>query len=235
MRAWGGVLLGSLLWLTGCAQVPDSPGGGDLPAETAAEETVNSTGDAATGAGISSGQGVVDVEGGYTQEEQLAELEAVVEVMREHFGEDVATIDGEPWTVERHDAEVAPRPEGSGTYRHKINFDVPDRDLEQMYATAEEIAEELGLSENLNNSNGVTQYDKIFYGAGREQERTFVIASTTSGDGYRASYGTRRSDHETIQEASERVRGKNREERDDEFGPDNPRQLEDIEGYEDNG
>lgn len=42
------------------------------------------------------GDGVINVDGGFTQQEQLDEMEAVVEIMREHFGEDVATIEGEP-------------------------------------------------------------------------------------------------------------------------------------------
>ena len=183
-----------------------------------------------------SGGGVIDVEGGYTQQEQMAELETGVEVMREHFGEEVATIGDEPWTAERHNAEVTPRPRGDDVYRHRVGFNVPaDADLEETYAAAEEIAEELGLSENLNNSHGINQDDKIFYGAGRDEGRSFVIASTTDGNAYRASYNTRHSDHESIREASERVRAKNREERDGEFGPDNPRQLEDIEGYDEDG
>ena len=180
------------------------------------------------------GGGLIDVDGGYTQAEQMAELETVVEVMRDHFGEDVATIDDEPWTAERHDAEIAPRPHDGGVYRHRVSFDVDPGDLEQTYATAEEIAGELGLTENLNNSHGITEYDEIFYGAGREEGRTFVMTGE-SADKFRAAYQTRRSDHETIHEASDRVREKNRQEREGDFGPDNPRQMEDIEGYDDNG
>ena len=180
-----------------------------------------------------SGGGLIDVEGGYTQDEQMAELETVVEVMREHFGEDVATIGDEPWTAERHDAEIAPHPHDDA-YRHRVGFNVEPGDLEEKYAAAEEIAEQLGLSENLGNSNGITQYDEIFYGAGREEGRTFVMTGDST-ERFRASYQTRHSDHESIREASERVRAKNREERDGEFGPDNPRQLEDIEGYHEDG
>lgn len=102
-----------------------------------------------------------------------------------------------------------------------------------MYAEAEQIAQQLGLSENLNNSNGITEYDEIFYGAGREEGRIFIIASATSGGGFRAAYQTRHSDRDSIEEAYERVVEKNRQEREGYFGPDNPRQLEDIEGYED--
>lgn len=81
----------------------------------------------------------------------------------------------------------------------------------------EEIAEELGLSENLNNSHGITQYDKIFYGAGREEERTFMIASTTDGNAYRAAYQTRHSDHESIHEAYERIIDDFRDERREQY------------------
>ncbi|MDR8020313.1 hypothetical protein [Nesterenkonia aerolata] len=71
------------------------------------------------------------MESGYTQDEKIAELEVVVNVMREHFGDDVATIDGERWTAELHDAEIASGPEGNETYRHSIRFDIAPEDLEE--------------------------------------------------------------------------------------------------------
>ena len=221
------VLVGALV-LSSCAG--DQDGADDDSAFVQEADEAMTSGDD-TDTGSSAGGGLIDVEGGYTQAEQMAELETVVEVMREHFGEDVATIDGEPWTAERHDAEVNPRPHGDDAYRHRVSFNVAPEDLEETYAAAEEIAEQLGLSENLGNSDGITEYDEIFYGAGREEGRTFVMTGE-SAENFRAAYQTRHSDHESIREASERVREKNREERDGEFGPDNPRQLEDIEGYE---
>ena len=174
------------------------------------------------------GGGLIDVDGGYTQAEQMAELETVVEIMRDHFGEDVATIDDEPWTAERHDAEIAPRPKEGELYNHVINFNVEPDDLEQTYATAEEIAEELGLTENLNNSHGITEHDKIFYGAGREEGCIFLMTGE-SRELFSASYTTRRSDHETIHEASDRVREKNRQERREQHSSDNPIEPEDLE------
>ncbi|WP_344719097.1 hypothetical protein [Nesterenkonia halobia] len=178
-----------------------------------------------------SAEGVIDVEGGYTQDEQLAELESVVEVMREHFGKGVATIDGEPWSAELHSVEVTPRPEGDGVYRHEIRFDVAPEDLKEAYATAEKIADQLGLTENMNNSHGVTEHDKIFYGAGAAEGRGFLIASTTSGDGYRAFYQTRLSDDPSLQEAYDRIVEKNSQERE----VDGPLQTDDrtsVPGYE---
>lgn len=222
-------LVGALL-LSSCA---DDDGN---PPDQGSEETMTSESET-TDEASDSGRGLIDVEGGYTQDEQMAELETVVEVMRDHFGEEVATIGDEPWTAERHDAEIAPHPHGDDVYRHGVNFDVPaDADLEETYAAAEEIAEELALSENLNNSHGINQYDKIFYGAGRDEGRSFVIASTTDGNAYRASYDTRHSDDSSLDEAFERVVERNSEDRD----PDDPLQMEDLEdvpGYEadDNG
>lgn len=172
-------------------------------------------------------EGVIDVEGGYTQGEQLAELEGVVEVMREHFGEDVATINGEPWSAELHDAEVTPRPEGDGVYRHEIRFDVAPEDLKKAYATAEEIADQLGLTENMNNSHGITDHGEIFYGAGSEEGRTFLMKGR-SAEFFSAVYSARKSDDPSLQEAYDRIVDGNRKERLDKFGPDNPRQMEDV-------
>ena len=168
----------------------------------------------------------MDIDGGQIQEEQLAELETVVEVMREQYGHEVAMLDDEPWTAERHDREVAPRAEEEeGFYRHVINFDVAPEDIEEAYRTATEIAAELGLTENLNNSNGLTEYNKVYFGAGREEGRVFAMAGESS-ESFRATYTTRRSDHESLDEAFHRVAERNHEDR----SPDNPRQLEDIEG-----
>lgn len=173
-----------------------------------------------------SAEGVVDVEGGYTQDEQLAELETVVEVMREHFGKGVATIDGEPWSAELHSAGVTPRPEGDGVYRHEIRFDVAPEDLKKAYATAEEIADQLGLTENMNNSHGITDHGEIFYGAGSKEGRTFLMKGR-SAEFFSAVYSTRKSDDPSLQEAYDRIVEKNRKKREERFGPDNPRQMED--------
>lgn len=225
------VLVVGVVMLAGCGGPAGSPesdqaGQGEGGVETARAAENGSD----EGADSAPAEGMIDAEGGYTQDEQLAEMEAVVEVMREHFGKDVATIDGEPWSAELHNTEVTLRPEGDGIYRHKVRFDVPSGNLEETYSTAEEIADQLGLTENMNNSHGVTEHDKIFYGAGAAESRGFLIASTTSGDGYRAFYQTRLSDDPSLQEAYDRIVDKNAKERLDKFGPDNPRQMEDIEG-----
>lgn len=199
------------------------------------EGGVETTGTAENGSGedadSASAEGVVDVEGGYTQDEQLVEMKAVVEVMREHFGREVATIDGEAWSAELHNTEVAPRPEGDGVYRHKVRFDVAPEDLKEAYATAEEIADQLGLTENMNNSHGVTEHDKIFYGAGAAESRGFLIASTTSGDGYRAFYQTRLSDDPSLQDAYDRIVEKNSQEREVD-GPLQTDVRKNVPGYE---
>lgn len=103
----GSVLVGLVL-LVGCS-APGEVSGHDDAAHEGSEATAAPVSEPPSGRSTS-GEGLIDVEGGYTQDEQLAELGIVVDIMREHFGEDVATIDGEPWTAERHDAEVAARP-----------------------------------------------------------------------------------------------------------------------------
>lgn len=170
---------------------------------------------------------MVDVEGGYTQDEQLAELETVVEVKREHFGKDVAAIDGEPWSAELHSAEVTPRPEGGGVYRCEIRFDVAPEDLKEAYATAEEVADQLGLTVNMNNSHGATENGEIFYGARSEEGRMFLMKGS-SAEFFSAVYSTRKSDDPSLQEAYDRIVDENREERLEKFGPDDPRQMEDV-------
>lgn len=227
-RLVGAVFTVSLV-LAGCSPTEETPGtpATDNPTHEASEETMDPEKETPLDNG-SSREGLIDVEGGYTQEEQLAELEIVVEIMQEHFGDDVATINGEPWTAEPHNAEVAARPQSEGMYRHAVNFDLELTDLEEAYATAEEIAEELGLTENLNNNNGIGPYGRIYHGAGREEGRVFLLTGESPEVGG-ARYRTRRSDHETIITAYERVVDKNRQEREAEFGPDNPRQMEDLE------
>ncbi|WP_460691017.1 hypothetical protein [Nesterenkonia suensis] len=157
----------------------------------------------------------------------MAELEIVVEVMREYFGDDVATIGGEPWSAVLHEAKISPHPRGNDVYRHRVGFDVPFGDLEETYEVAEEIAERLGLSENSGNTQGISEHEKIYYGAGFAEGRAFVIASTISGDGFRAFYRTRSSDDPSMVEAAERYLEKRRQEREEEQGTGPPR-VEDI-------
>lgn len=234
MVSVGGLVIAAVLFLGGCGTEPGPPSEPGARSESGAGSEAEG-GSEPTGASVTdgegAGEGLIDVEGGYTQGEQMAELEAVVEVMREHFGDEVATIDGELWSAQRHDEEVPARPSYDG-YNHVINFDMPDGDVEETYATAGEIAAELGLSENINNSGGVDKYGRIFYGAGREEDRIFLIASNITADGFRATYQTRKSDDESVVAAYERIIERRRQEREEEFGPDNPRQMKDIEELE---
>ncbi|MBO0594355.1 hypothetical protein I2485_07190 [Nesterenkonia sp. E16_7] len=171
---------------------------------------------------------MVDVEGGYTQDEQLAELEIVVAVMREHFGGDVATIDGEPWTAQRHDAEVSAMPQGGDVYRHGIEFNISPQDLEETYALADEIAKELGLTENENNSNGIGPHGRIYYGAGREEGRIFLLTADSS-EPAGATYQTRPSDDESIIGTYERIIDEFRRENREKYSPDTPIDPEELE------
>ncbi|MBO0594354.1 hypothetical protein I2485_07195 [Nesterenkonia sp. E16_7] len=228
-RLVGCLLVGSVV-LSGCSEAEQIPGT-DRPAHEGSEATLEPENGSPSGESASR-EGLIDVDGGYTQEEQLAELEIVVEVMREHFGDDVATIDGERWTAERHDTEVAARPRGGDKYRHAVNFDLELADLEEAYATADEIAKHLGLTENVNNSNGVGPYGRIYYGAGREEGRVFILTGDSPDVGG-LRYRTRHSDDESLLDAYEHVLETNRQEREAEFGPDNPRQMEDLERHED--
>lgn len=224
-RLVGSLLIGSLM-LAGCSE-EEQISGNDNSAPEGSKETADSENKPPPDE-TPSGEGLIDVDGGYTQDEQLAELEIVVETMQEHFGEDVATIDGEPWTAERHDAAVAARPQDGDTYRHAINFDLELTDLEGAYATADEIAKKLGLTENVNNSNGIDAYGGIYYGAGREEGRVFLLTGGSQEVG-RVKYRTQRSDDETIIAAYERVIGQFRQEHREQYSSDTPIDPEDLE------
>lgn len=152
--------------------------------------------------------------------------------MREHLGDEVATIDGDPWTAERHNNEVPARPQGGDVFRHTINFDLELTDLEAAYDSAGEIAQELGLTENINNSDGIGPYGRIYYGAGQEEGRVFILSGESSEVGG-ATYQTRGTDHESVIAADRRVLEKRAREREQESGVDDPPRVEDIEDYAD--
>lgn len=225
--AWlvGTLLLGSVV-IAGCSEAEQTPGT-DNPANEGAEATMDPENGSPSGESTSRA-GLIDIDGGYTQDEQLAELEIVVEIMREHFGEDVATIDGEPWTAERHDAQVAAMPQGGGVYRHGIEFNIPPGNLEETYALADEIAKELGLTENVNNSNGIGPNGRIYYGAGREDGRIFLVTADSS-ELAGATYQTRHSDDESIIGNYERIIDDFRQENRQKYSPDTPIDPEELE------
>jgi len=221
----GSLLIGSLV-LVGCSGA-EQISGKDDPTHGDSEETTDPQNEPSPDETPSSEE-LIDIDGGYTKDEQLAELEIVVETMQEHFGEDVATIDGEPWTVDRHDTEVAAMPQGGDVYRHGIEFNISAQDLEETYYLADEIAKELGLTENVNNSNGIGPHGRIYYGAGREEGRIFLVTAD-SPESAGATYQTQRSDHETIIAAYESVIEQFRQENREQYSSDTPMDPEDLE------
>lgn len=212
------LLLIPIICLVGCGDIKDN----NSPSEVVSSEGAASLprgSDRAEGGGI-------DVEGGYTQEEQIAELQIVVEVMQDHFGDDVATIDSDPWTAERHDSRLAPLSEERNLHRHAINFNIPPMDLSELYDIGIDISEELGLTTYSRYNNNGEENRELFFSAGLEEGRTFLIKGNSSRQKYSATYETRRSDDSSLREAYERIA----ETRGREADRDRPLQMEDIEG-----
>lgn len=195
------ILFLPVLVLTGCStETSDDPMTDPQGTMTASD---NRQGSEAAG---------IDVAGGFTQSEQIEELDAVVMVMQQHFGQDVAQVNDEPWDAQVFESEVRPRSCNAEEYRYRVDFELPqDADPQELFSEAADIAAELGLEPNENNGDGSGEGEEMVFGAGSSQGRMFVI--TTEGDGPNGGYQTRCSDDQTIQEVRERFAEQFREER----------------------
>lgn len=195
------ILLLSALVLAGCSTEPSDDPMTDPEGTMTASD--NRQGSEAAG---------IDVAGGFTQSEQIEELDAVVMVMQQHFGQDVAQADEEPWDAQVFESEVRPRSCNAEEYRYRVDFEIPqDADPQELFSEAADIAAELGLEPNENNGDGSGEGEEMFFGAGSSQGRMFVI--TTQGSSPSGFYQTRCSDDQTIQDVRERFAEQFREER----------------------
>lgn len=160
----------------------------------------------------------IDVDGAETQSEQIDEIEFVVDKLSEHFGDEVAEWDGEPWTVERFEEEVGPEECGDDAYRYRVALLADHLDEEEILERSEEFAEDLGLTPAEGNSEDA-EGPNVIWSAGQEEGRQFVATATGAEEGMRILYHTQCSDHPTVQEDFEERREQQREERREEFPP----------------
>lgn len=173
-------------------------------AESAPDETAESS----ESSGESGGGSVVDWSEGLTQQEQLAEIEFVVSVMQDHFGEDI--MRGEEWTLEGFaDLKGNPRTSGraDGHYYYQVRFDMSGVEGNQeTQENALAVLEELGLTPN---GEQPTTYDEdrrppLDVTGGRDDHgRIFRVEQLAPDSGVVASFSTRHSDHESMHEAHE--------------------------------
>lgn len=162
----------------------------------------------------------IDIDGAETQSEQIDEIEFVVDKLSEHFGDEVADWDGEPWTVERFEDEVGPRDcDGGETYQYRVALLADHLDEEEILERSEAFAEDLGLTPAEGNSEDA-EGPNVIWSAGQEEGRQFVATATGAEEGMRILYHTRCSGHSTMQEEREEDREEWREERREEFPAD---------------
>lgn len=151
--------------------------------------------------------GVIDVEGGETQQEQVEELAVVVEVLEKHLGAVPSSIEGDgwqvaggqDWSVEEYQRHVTPSPYSCG-FRYELWFDLEDGDRPEIYRQAEAAAEELGLTPNQNNNDGVEDPAFTVFVAGSQQERSFAFDAfdIPEGEPLNVSYRAKCSDHSSL-------------------------------------
>lgn len=166
LRRYVGLTLSALALLTACGAGPDAPAPDSSPTS-------------------------IDMEAGYTQEEQLREVAIVLTVMQEHFGEVGIAGLSEEASIEEYAEQVRPESCRDGYYRYRINFELERRENDELYDRARAVASQIGLSENRNNSSE-TDIGTMFFGAGSAEDRTLLI--NTERGTLTAFYRTRCSD-----------------------------------------
>lgn len=139
---------------------------------------------------------IITTDSGYTQEEQLAEVALVLEVMREHFGGVGFRDLSDDADIEEVREHVKPESCGNDHYRYHVDFEVDERDDQELYDKGQAVAEQLGLSANRNNSDGSND-GMMLYGAGLAEDRLFQVNGV--GGKLTVFYRGRCSDHETMQ------------------------------------
>ncbi|GAB3193442.1 hypothetical protein [Nesterenkonia suensis] len=156
------------------------------------------------------GEIVVDWSEGLTYEEQVEEIKLVNEVMVEHFGENVLTLDGGEWDLKEY-LEWPGIPYSShraqGAYYFRIDYDFSE--VEPSQETVDKawaVLEEIGLTPN----QGVREtYDEdqnppLRVSGGQEESgRLFMIRQLKPGAEISAVFSTRHSDDESMYEAHE--------------------------------
>lgn len=202
-----GFVLVAAFVLVGCAGGESSPGDDDNPTGQGSEETMTSDSETADEP-ESPGEGLVDWDEGLTQQEQLAEIEFVVSVMQEHFGEDIMRADN--WTLEGFanlKGYPIPSHRADGHCYYRVDFDFSGVEANQeTQEKALAVLEEIGLSPN---GEQPTTYDPDrripldVTGGEDDNGRIFRVEQMNPDAGISASFSTRHSDHQSMYEAHE--------------------------------
>lgn len=191
------IFLASLTLVTGCAA--DEPGTADR--NEGAESLMSQERDEVS---------MVDWDEGLTQEEQVAEIELVVSVMKKHFGEGVVRLGDDEWDLERYlnwPGIPYPSHRAPDHYFYRVNFDFSDIEANQeTQEKALAALDDIGLSPDgdLPQTYDAERRNQVYVvGGGDDHGRLFLIQQRRDGAEISAQFRTRHSDHESMYEAYE--------------------------------
>lgn len=154
---------------------------------------------------------------GETHSEQIEEIEKFVSVMEERLGGDQVLRDGrtDTWTPEHHMENRRPNAacQGEDSFRNRVIFEYSGPDAEQALAAGYEMAEDLGFSTNEETIEDGTGERPMRFVASGDAGRSLIIRQQAGDESIiEVFYRTRCSEHESLQEAYDRIVGEIREE-----------------------
>lgn len=213
----GAVGVGLVLVLTSC-------GGADSAAESA---------DASDGR--EEQEMTVELGPGETHQQQIDEIEKVVDVMENRLGHGHVLRDGrtDTWTPEHQAENVPPIDDcpSADSFRNNVIFDYQDLDAGQAFSAGYEMAEDLGLVPNEAVNDDGSDGARMYFAALGENGRALLVRQQ-SGDYsvIEVFYNTPCSEHDSLQQAYDRIVGEIREERREERRQDREDRLEELRG-----
>ncbi|TLP92349.1 hypothetical protein FEF26_14870 [Nesterenkonia salmonea] len=154
----------------------------------------------------------VDLGPGETHSEQIEEIEEFVRVMQDHLSDDYVWRGGESdtWSAEHQAENHRPIANCSGdeSFRQMAIFDYEGLDAEQALAAGYEMAQDLGFSTSEEiTADGTGQRPMRFVASG-EGGRSLIIRQQADDENIiEVFYRTRCSEHESLQEAFDRIVG----------------------------
>ena len=175
----------------------------------------------------------VELGPGETYQQQIDEIETVAEVMESRLGQGHVLRDGrtDTWTPEHHMENLRPNANcpGEDSLRNNVIFDYDDLDAEQAFAAGYEMAEDLGLAPNeAVNRDGTGERQMRFVASG-EGGRSLIIGQQAGDDStIEVFYNTKCSEHNSLQEAYDRIVGEQLEKDREERQKDREERLEEL-------
>ncbi|TLP92351.1 hypothetical protein FEF26_14880 [Nesterenkonia salmonea] len=168
-----------------------------------------------------------------THSEQIEEIEKFVRVMQERLGSNPVLRDGQTdtWTPEHHMENRRPNAscQGDDIFRNRVIFDYADLDVEQALAAGYEMAQDLGFSTSEEIIEDGTGQRPMRFVASGEGGRSLIIGQQADDENIiEVFYRTRCSEHESLQEAFDRIAGESRQERREERQREREERLERI-------